>query len=67
MKKIILNRARCKKCGQVLESKSPHAYQMCPCGNFVSGGTRSKVWGGPNRNDLEDKCEYEEAKKEERV
>ena len=62
MKKIIINRARCKKCGAVLESRDDHAYQMCPCGNFVAGGTRSKIWGGPNRSDLEDKCVYKEIK-----
>jgi len=36
---IISNKARCKKCGIVVESRSVHDFQGCRCGNiFVDGG-----------------------------
>lgn len=34
------NLAKCKKCGDIIESKSRHDFQMCSCGSiFVDGGT----------------------------
>lgn len=33
------NIARCKRCGDIIESKSVHDFQMCSCGSiFVDGG-----------------------------
>ena len=37
--KIIRNRAKCKLCGDVIESKHRHDWQSCSCGEiFVDGG-----------------------------
>lgn len=37
--KIIFNRARCRKCGTFLESKSVHDFQTCSCGAIsIDGG-----------------------------
>lgn len=39
MPKIIFNRARCRKCGTILESKSVHDFQTCSCGAIsIDGG-----------------------------
>lgn len=39
MKKIKCNRAKCLKCGDIIESKSVHDFQTCSCGNLsVDGG-----------------------------
>lgn len=36
---ILRNRARCLKCGDVIESKSVHDFVTCSCGNLsVDGG-----------------------------
>ena len=35
----IMNKARCRKCGTVIHSKSRHDYVSCKCGEiFVDGG-----------------------------
>lgn len=55
--RIIANRARCKKCGTVLESKHRHDFVACRCGNFVDGGLDYLRRGG-NPDDLEDLSEF---------
>ena len=34
MPKIIRNAIRCKKCGEVIESKTAHDFKFCNCGSF---------------------------------
>ena len=37
--KIIVNKIKCKKCGDVIESKSVHDFKYCRCGAVaVDGG-----------------------------
>lgn len=37
--KIIENKAKCLKCGDIIESKYTHDYVQCRCGNIsVDGG-----------------------------
>lgn len=39
MNKIISNKIRCKKCGDVIESKHVHDFKLCKCGAVgVDGG-----------------------------
>ena len=39
MKKIIRNRIKCKKCGEIIESMSRHDFKFCKCGAVaVDGG-----------------------------
>ena len=53
-RKIIHNRIRCKKCGEIIESKSRHDWVCCSCyhksngqtGCFVDGGTDYLRRGG---------------------
>ena len=38
--KIISNKIKCKKCGDIIESKSINDYKRCSCGTVaVDGGT----------------------------
>lgn len=53
MKKLIRNIIRCKKCGDIIESKTRHDYQECSCGAvFVDGGIDYQRIGG-DANDWE--------------
>ena len=39
MKKIVRNRIKCKKCGEIIESTSRHDFKFCKCGAVaVDGG-----------------------------
>ena len=39
MQKILVNKIRCKKCGDVIESYSVHDFKYCKCGSVaVDGG-----------------------------
>ena len=39
MKKIIINKIKCKKCGDIIESKHRHDFKICRCGAVaVDGG-----------------------------
>ena len=55
--KIIHNRIKCLKCGDVIESFTVHDFKVCSCGAcFVDGGTDYLRRGG-NREDWEDLSE----------
>lgn len=45
-RKIIRNAARCKNCGQVIESKSTHDWVCCKCFHESNGETGIFVDGG---------------------
>ena len=39
MEKIIVNKAKCKLCGDIIESKHRHDFVWCKCGEIaVDGG-----------------------------
>ena len=39
MKKILVNKIKCKKCGDTIESKTTHDFKFCKCGTVaVDGG-----------------------------
>ena len=41
MPRIIRNAIRCKKCGDIIESKTVHDFKFCSCGSCaVDGGLR---------------------------
>ena len=38
-KKIIINKIKCKKCGDIIESEHRHDFKVCKCGTVaVDGG-----------------------------
>ena len=47
---IKVNKARCKKCGEIIESKTRHDFKMCRCGAiFVDGGLDYLRRGGDDK------------------
>ena len=65
-RKIIRNAARCRKCGEIIESNSRHNFVGCKCfresggemGIFVDGGLDYLRRGG-RPEDFEELSEYE--------
>ena len=44
---IVVNKAQCKKCGDIVESLHRHDFKACSCGAiFVDGGLNYIRWGG---------------------
>ena len=59
--KIIRNRAKCLKCGDVIESTHRHDFVWCKCGAiFVDGGLDYLRRGGKFLEDIEELSETEE-------
>ena len=51
--KIKRNRIRCKRCGDIIESKHTHDFVWCSCGSCaVDGGTSylKRAWDGKVNN-----------------
>lgn len=58
--KITKNAAKCRKCGNIIESRHRHDFVWCPCGAiFVDGGLDYLRRGG-EFGDLEEMSEYED-------
>ena len=58
-KRLLRNRIKCKKCGDIIESKSVHDWVPCKCGAcFVDGGLFYSRIGG-NLEDIEMLQEWE--------
>ena len=58
-KRLIKNRIKCLKCGDIIESKSVHDWVQCTCGAcFIDGGHDYMRIGG-NKEDWEDLSEWE--------
>ena len=59
MERIKRNAIQCKHCGEIIESRHTHDFQVCKCGRvFVDGGLEYLRWGG-EREDYEDLSEVE--------
>lgn len=53
--KIIKNAIRCKKCGEIIESKDGHQFVQCSCGAcYVDGGSSYLRRGANSLDDFED-------------
>ena len=58
-KRLIRNKIKCLKCGDIIESKSVHDWVQCTCGAcYVDGGHDYMRIGG-NKEDWEDLSEWE--------
>lgn len=65
MQKIISNKAKCRLCGDIVESKHRHDWQTCSCGAiFVDGGHEYLRRGAKNFEDLEELSEFEDVEEE---
>ena len=46
MKRVIVNKVRCKKCNDIIESLHSHDFKRCGCGEiFIDGGTDFQRYG----------------------
>lgn len=60
-KKIKANKAQCKLCKDIIESKTVHNFVQCSCGEiFVDGGKQYLRRGAKDLNNIIDLTEYEE-------
>lgn len=60
MKKIVTNKIRCKKCEDIIESRSVHDFVTCKCGAVSVDGGHEYLRRCGNLDDFEDLSEYEE-------
>jgi ribosomal protein L37AE/L43A len=58
--KIIRNSARCKKCGDEIESRHRHDWVQCKCGAIFVDGGKEYLRRGGTFTDLEETSIYEE-------
>lgn len=59
MPRIIRNAIRCKKCGDIIESKTVHDFKFCSCGSCAVDGGRDYLRRCGNREDWEELSEVE--------
>lgn len=59
MTKILVNKIRCKKCGDVIESKSVHDFKFCKCESVAVDGGHNYLRRLGEFEDWEDLSEYE--------
>lgn len=57
MEKIITNKIRCKKCGDVIESAHRHDFKFCKCGVVAVDGGKDYLRRCGNRKDWEELSE----------
>ena len=60
MNKIIVNKIKCKKCGDVIESTYRHDFKFCKCGAVAVDGGHEYLRRCGNREDWEECSEIEE-------
>ena len=60
MRRVLVNKVRCKKCNDILESKHEHDFKRCSCGSiFIDGGTDYQKYGW-GLNQQEEKSELDD-------
>ena len=59
MPKIIKNAIRCKKCGDIIESKTVHDFKFCSCGSCAVDGGHDYLRRCGNLGDWEEMSEAE--------
>ena len=52
MKKIIVNKAKCKKCGDIIESKEVNDFKRCTCGSIAIDGGQEYIKRVGNKDDI---------------
>ena len=57
MEKILVNRIRCKKCGDVIESTHRHDFKYCSCKSVAVDGGKDYLRRLGNRGDWEELSE----------
>ncbi len=57
---ILVNKIRCKKCNDVIESVDTHDFKSCKCGAVSVDGGKDYIRRCGNCEDYEELSEYEE-------
>lgn len=52
MGKIIINKAKCKKCGDIIESKEINDFKRCTCGIIAVDGGHEYIKRVGNKNNI---------------
>ena len=62
MRKILVNKIRCKKCGDIIESKAVHDFKFCKCESVAVDGGHDYLRRLGELDDWEDlsECETED-------
>ena len=60
MEKIVINKVRCKKCGDVIESTYCHDFKFCKCGAVAVDGGKDYLRRCGKREDWEELSECSE-------
>jgi len=55
---IIRNRARCRKCNSIIESKTRHDFVWCKCKSIFVDGGKDYIRTGGDPKDFESLVEY---------
>lgn len=58
--KILINKIKCKKCGDIIESTHVHDYRVCKCGAVAVDGGKDYLKRCGKIEDIEDLSEYKE-------
>lgn len=59
MNKIIVNKIKCKKCGDIIESKHRHDFKFCKCKSVAVDGGKDYLKRIGNEEDYEELYEIE--------
>ena len=54
MQKILVNKIKCNKCGDIIESTYRHDFKFCKCGAVAVDGGKDYLRRGGNREDWEE-------------
>jgi hypothetical protein len=58
--KLVSNKARCRKCNDIIESVYRHDFKFCSCGSIFVDGGKDYIRRGGNLEDIEDLSVTEE-------
>ena len=59
MEKIIVNKAKCKKCGDIIESKEVNDFKRCTCGSIAVDGGHEYIKRIGNKDDIIELSKFE--------
>lgn len=59
MKKLLVNKIRCKKCGDIIESKTVHDFLFCKCKSVAVDGGLDYIRRVGAKEDWEELSVYE--------
>lgn len=66
MNKIIVNKIKCKKCGDIIESIHRHDFKFCKCGAVAVDGGKDYLRRLGNEDDYEELFEAIEVEEEDK-